>query len=160
MNIQQQIADFEAKGCVAGGFEWIIQDNWDRNLAIQNGSIFFETVFLDNTVKLETRKINVQYSKNKDCFVMYSMCSQDLTSTTLEEALIEALEIVKAKVIDLAKELGFVCIDKEQLEMLMKLLNYTEVITAHTQKSKELPEPTGIYAMIEQLQQYIEENSL
>lgn len=154
MNLQQQIDELKANPNV-GGVKWEIKS---KHL---EGKLCVTCKYSISNADYEYGSLNVFSAINKDFVaeIYYGddAIQLDLKSTTLQEALLEALAIVKAKVMELAKELGFVCLDKEQVKTLNKLLNYTEVITAHTQRIKELPEPTGIYEMIEQLQQYLTE---
>lgn len=110
MNLQEQIAEFEAKGCVAGGRKWCppyyMKPNKHTSILYidyQNSSMQLTVVYCDELFSGRFSNYNF-----------------DLKSTTLEEALIEALEIVKAKVADLAKELGFVVFDEKDLNQQLQ----------------------------------------
>ena len=99
--LQEQIAEFEAKGCIAGDRKWK-PTQYDNNYELTIAGITFDVTYDEG--KDKTSEFSIYNSK--DLYV---------TSTTLEEALIEALDIVKSKVIDLAKELGLVVIDTSKI---------------------------------------------
>lgn len=106
VSLAEQIADFEAKGCVAGGRKWNY-DNEDTSMYISLCQTLVE-------LYMYQREIGTSYS--------LEFCNNPyhLASTTLEEALCEALDIVKAKVQELAKELGFVCFTVDEFDILRK----------------------------------------
>lgn len=131
MNLQEQIAEFEAKGCVVGDRKW------------EESDIYDDTMF---TTLWGKHKIEVMFCKHT--YTMFCLDNDyKLTSTTLEEALCEALDIVKAKVMELAKELGFVVFDKEQMWFINDLVLHTNINYANRGQQRKL----------NQLQQYIEE---
>lgn len=165
MNLQEQIAEFKAKGCVAGGRKWeVFYTDTYLGTVLQ-----FKTTI--NDFHIEVGSINcgmpvlyiTQGNRNEYFY------KKVLTSEKPESALIEALEIVKAKVIELAKELGFVCFDKEQVEDLQDglgagyralELEYDIEIDENVALDKhismqKIDELMGYIE--EQLQQYIEE---
>jgi len=108
MNLQEQIAEFEANGCIAGGRKW--ERSYD------------DTIYREYETTLANFLVVVAHYSTGKYELQVANCEQDLTSTTLESALCEALDIVKAKVMDLVKELGFVCFNKAQMSLIHSLL--------------------------------------
>lgn len=95
VSIQEQIEELKANPIV-GGLEW-------------------EIAFGSCTIKCNSinSEIDVTFYEEEGFCLNFANCNEIfLTSTTLKEALLEAIEIVKAKVSELAKELG---LDKYRL---------------------------------------------
>lgn len=114
MNLQQQIEQLKANPNV-GGVVWEIVKGYSNTFTTSNEHIRIDVEFLKNKATA-----CVWYDKGKDSWRLYT-----LKSTTLNEALIEALGIVKNKVKELAKELGLVCLDKEEAKIITTMYGYT-----------------------------------
>ena len=103
MNLQQQIEQLKTNPIV-GGVQWR-PTQYDNNFECTIAGITFDITYSEGDGKTSE-------------FAIYNSKDLYVTSTTLNEALLEALAIVKAKVMELAKELGFVCLDKEQMSLI------------------------------------------
>jgi hypothetical protein len=138
--LQQQIEQLQANPIV-GGVKW----EYDY---IGTTSKFLHN---NNNFKIEVQHWRLSYV----CYItlgdklLQSNYYYKLQSTTLQEALLEALCIVKAKVMELAKELGYVCFDKEQMTSLRHIFN-----NAINHRELQYYELTKEY---KQLQQYLTE---
>lgn len=123
MNLQEQMSEFEAKGCVIGDNKWCPPYEMKHQNQTPIMYIHHFNPSMDLTVMYRDNMFSGRF-KN-DTFY--------LTSVTLEEALSEALEIVKSKVVDLAKGLNLLdtngkfvveMIPKDTILYLVKELGY------------------------------------
>lgn len=99
--LQEQITEFEAKGCIAGGRKWEV--NYYIYPTKPNYDGYQIDLKSDSWIITVLKKPNERYEL---ATIIKTERNIKLKSTTLESALCEALDIVKAKVMDLAKELG------------------------------------------------------
>lgn len=104
MNLTEQIEQLKANPNV-GGVEWEIEQT-DIDLFATSHFTDFKII-----VDFAQREVMVQIDGNHTT-------EFKLASTTLNEALIEALDIVKAKVKELANELGLVCLTESEYNKL------------------------------------------
>lgn len=125
MNLQEQIAEFKAKGCMAGGRKWMFYDRMKNPMYSAFTFVCnIDYYHIEITVHSQLERPNnaVRYTFYCPLFGMYAE-NENLESTTLESALCEALDIVKAKVMDLAKELGYVCFSPKEMDAIKAVFN-------------------------------------
>ena len=115
MNLEQQIEQLKANPNV-GGVEWEIT----RYSYPQFKRYEYCTKFGGYKLEVFLNENNVFYISSE---FVHIYDYQKLKSTTLNEALLEALHIVKAKVKELAKVLGYVCYSQSEVDYINLCLN-------------------------------------